>query len=168
MYSTFWVIFLYQLKYNDNFDGIVDCIVYYNYINDIPNSILSFIKRCSNSQLFECKKVFYCGKCFNKTTFGLYCSRCNIVHKKLECNITIVNDIFNNSSSKNVYIKPYVKKEENQKYFTSNKKKEIISPECIALKRRRKFGDKIYKKMMQKVYPAEYKISITLNLLTIF
>ena len=38
-----------------------------------------------------------------------------------------VNDIFNNSSSKNVYIKPYVKKEENQKYFTSNKKKEIES-----------------------------------------
>ena len=42
----------------------------------------------------------------------------------------------------------------------SKKKKEIISPECIALKRRRKFGDKIYKKMMQKVYPLEYKISI--------
>ena len=45
----------------------------------------------------------------------------------------------------------------------SKKKKEIISPECIALKRRRKFGDKIYKRMMQKkslVYPAEYKISI--------
>ena len=42
----------------------------------------------------------------------------------------------------------------------SKKKKEIISPECIALKRRRKFGDKVYKKMMQKVYPLEYKISI--------
>ena len=41
--------------------------------------------------------------------------------------ILTVNDIFNNSSSKNVYIKPYVKKEENQKYFTSNKKKEIES-----------------------------------------
>jgi len=45
----------------------------------------------------------------------------------------------------------------------SKKKKEIISPECIALKRRKKFGDKIYKKIMQKnssVYPSEYKISI--------
>ena len=47
-----------------------------------------------------------------------------------------------------------------KKKSKSKKKKEIISPECIALKRRRKFGDKIYKKMMQKVYPAEYKISI--------
>ena len=45
----------------------------------------------------------------------------------------------------------------------SKKKKEIISPECIALKRRKKFGDKIYKKIMKKnvsVYPPEYRISI--------
>ncbi len=58
---------------------------------------------------------------------------------------------------KNVEIIKALNKKKKSK---SNKKKEIISPECIALKRRRKFGDKIYKKMMQKVYPAEYKISI--------
>ena len=28
------------------------------------------------------------------------------------------------NKSKNVYVKPYIKKEESQKYFTSNKKKE--------------------------------------------
>ena len=39
---------------------------------------------------------------------------------------TTNNDIIYDYSnkSKNVYVKPYIKKEESQKYFTSNKKKE--------------------------------------------
>ena len=50
-----------------------------------------------------------------------------------------------------------------KKKSKSKKKKEILSPECLALKRRKKFADKIYKKMMQKktmVNPPDYKISI--------
>ena len=46
---------------------------------------------------------------------------------------------------------------------SKHKKKEKMSPECITLKRRRRFGDKIYKKIMKKkalFNPQEYKISI--------
>ena len=45
----------------------------------------------------------------------------------------------------------------------SRGKKKKLSPECITLKRRRRFGDKIYKKIMKKkaLYnPQEYQISI--------
>ena len=50
-----------------------------------------------------------------------------------------------------------------KKRKTKSKKKKEISPECITLKRRKKFADKIYKKIMKKkalFYPPEYKISI--------
>ena len=46
---------------------------------------------------------------------------------------------------------------------SKNKKKEKLSPECITLRRRKKFGDKIYKKVMKKkalFNPQEYRISI--------
>ena len=46
---------------------------------------------------------------------------------------------------------------------SKNKKKETLSPECITLRRRKKFGDKIYKKVMKKkalFNPQEYRISI--------
>ena len=76
------------------------------------------------------------------------------------------NILFNNKDSlshskclKNKEIIKALKK----KGKTKSKKKKEISPECITLKRRRKFGDKIYKKIMKKkalFYPPEYKISI--------
>ena len=60
------------------------------------------------------------------------------------------NILMNNSYGKNVYIKPYIKKQETQKYFTSTKKKEIES-KYISFKKLKKNNDDVdYKDDLKK------------------
>ena len=77
------------------------------------------------------------------------------------------NILFNSKDpltrSKCLKNKEIIKALKKKKKSKSKKKKEKKSPECITLKRRRKFGDKIYKKIMKKKAqfpPPEYQISI--------
>ena len=60
------------------------------------------------------------------------------------------NILINNSCSKNVYIKPYIKKQETQKYFTSTKKKEIESKYISFKKLKNNNDDEDYKENLKK------------------
>lgn len=73
-----------QLKFNDDFTSIIKDIPHWKVEQDIPASIIEFIKETSNRRVFyeESTGAFYCGKCITKLKQNNYCPVCNITYKQ--------------------------------------------------------------------------------------
>ena len=70
-----------QLKYDVNFNNIVDDIHVWNN-NEIPEKVLDFVEKSLDSKIIydEESDISYCSKCFTELTKKYYCKKC---HKKL-------------------------------------------------------------------------------------
>ena len=70
-----------QLKYDVNFNNIVDDIHVWNN-NAIPEKVLDFVEKSLDSKIIydEESDMCYCSKCFTELTKKYYCKKC---HKKL-------------------------------------------------------------------------------------
>lgn len=75
---------MYQLHFNDKFDGIEEEIHYWEKRKDIPNNVIEFISNTINSNVIFDEKTteYYCPKCFSNVSSKLYCEKCNKKYDK--------------------------------------------------------------------------------------